>query len=649
MRRGHCAVRVWVYDMESWPRIAAKCDLSRPVQFESDRRNHRNSSDLGKCWSCWDSSVRWERHARAHPRAELAWSARTRNSLAVCLPARVFFTLCTGAAGRVFHPLSQCWTLAVRAPRLTQASHPHAHLCHTRNRQAMRDNPYQSQPPDFAKLAEVYPDTFGKHVKYAAGNKQAYINFHDAEAVRSLSRVLLLHDFGIHVEMPENKLCPPIPNRLNYILWIKRVLEATRSTSDGRSIVAFDAIKDKSVTDDDTTEGRPTKRLKRDSEEDGRGRTPRTLDIGTGAVAIYPLLGCVCAPQWDFVATDIDQTSLASAAGVLEDPQNSTVAKTHGQPVRLAERIKLVQRSPEDVLIPVDADADDLLFHATMCNPPFFSDAAEMDANLRLKSSPPNAVCSGSRGEMVTTGGEVAFVTRMIDESMRLRERVMWYTSLLGKLSSVPELLLILKERGIDNYGTTEFVQGQTRRWGIIWSFTKYRLPDALVHITHPTVAKLLPGATAISRDLPTSVYTSPSQAMGAFRNFLASLGAQGVGIKSLAGEDPSEHDGVAAPHQRYVRLATNVWNRAARRAAKAKQNQVGEAAQRDIQNGGDVDPVLGVIFSASMRKTADEESVGAVHEVMVTLQWTYGKSRVDFDSFASAALRAISRRSDGA
>jgi len=77
---------------------------------------------------------------------------------------------------------------------------------------------------------------------------------------------------------------------------------------------------------------------------------------------------------------------------------------------------------------------------------------------------------------MVTSGGEVAFVSKMIEESLVLRDRVQWYTSMLGKHSSVEILVNKLREKGVSNYGVTEFVQGnKTRRWGIAWSYENLR------------------------------------------------------------------------------------------------------------------------------------------------------------------------------
>jgi 23S rRNA (adenine1618-N6)-methyltransferase len=111
-----------------------------------------------------------------------------------------------------------------------------------------------------------------------------------------------------------------------------------------------------------------------------------------------------------------------------------------------------------------------------MCNPPFYESKEEMLTSAASKQRPPFTACTGSENEMVTTGGEVAFVSRMIEESLGLRDRVQWYTSMLGKFSSVAVLAQKLRDNGVDNYAVTEFVQGnKTRRWGIAWSFDDLR------------------------------------------------------------------------------------------------------------------------------------------------------------------------------
>ena len=92
------------------------------------------------------------------------------------------------------------------------------------------------------------------------------------------------------------------------------------------------------------------------------------------------------------------------------------------------------------------------------------------------KSRPPNSACTGAEVEMVTPGGEVAFVTRMVNESLKLKERVQWCSSMLGKLSSVSSIIEVLKEKDCTNWAVKEFVQGQrTRRWGVAWSWADLR------------------------------------------------------------------------------------------------------------------------------------------------------------------------------
>lgn len=47
---------------------------------------------------------------------------------------------------------------------------------------------------------------------------------------------------------------------------------------------------------------------------------------------------------------------------------------------------------------------------------------------------------------------------------------------MLGIKKSLPPILEILKNAGINNYTTTEFIQGHTTRWGLAWSFCDFSL-----------------------------------------------------------------------------------------------------------------------------------------------------------------------------
>lgn len=42
---------------------------------------------------------------------------------------------------------------------------------------------------------------------------------------------------------------------------------------------------------------------------------------------------------------------------------------------------------------------------------------------------------------------------------------------MLGVKANVPRILEYLKEKGLKNVSTTEFLQGHTTRWAVAWSF----------------------------------------------------------------------------------------------------------------------------------------------------------------------------------
>jgi hypothetical protein len=72
-----------------------------------------------------------------------------------------------------------------------------------------------------------------------------------------------------------------------------------------------------------------------------------------------------------------------------------------------------------------------------------------------------------------TDGGEVGFVSRIARESSLpdIKHAVTWFTSMLGKSSSVFKLRQLLEELGVPTVRTTTFRQGVTLRWGIAWSW----------------------------------------------------------------------------------------------------------------------------------------------------------------------------------
>lgn len=68
-------------------------------------------------------------------------------------------------------------------------------------------------------------DTFGVHVKDDPDTGRATLDWKSPEATRELTRVMLRHDFGVEWDVPLSRLCPPVPNRLNYICWLADIMK----------------------------------------------------------------------------------------------------------------------------------------------------------------------------------------------------------------------------------------------------------------------------------------------------------------------------------------------------------------------------------------------------------------------------------------
>lgn len=191
-------------------------------------------------------------------------------------------------------------------------------------------------PPPSAGWHEVLPPTFvvagwlkwGREVTYA----------------------LLKHDFDLELDIPIDQLCPPVPNRANYIYWLRDLLHRNSPqlcTGPDTRVRGLDmcaslllphhhhwptACSQPASVCCAPIAPAPTDRVVVGGDL-GRWANLR----GTGASCIYPLLGAKIH-GWSFVATDIDETSLRHA--------RHNVALN-----RLEATIELRQSRPDDLLL----------------------------------------------------------------------------------------------------------------------------------------------------------------------------------------------------------------------------------------------------------------------------------------------------------
>ncbi|KAI5637238.1 U6 small nuclear RNA (adenine-(43)-N(6))-methyltransferase [Phthorimaea operculella] len=277
-------------------------------------------------------------------------------------------------------------------------------------------------PPDFAKLAKSYEE-FSNIAKTDVTGKVS-IDFKNPHCLRVLTKCLLKSDFGLDVVIPEDRLVPTLPLRLNYILWIEDLLTAI-----------------------------------------GRTDNIKGLDIGTGACAIYPLLAAV-KNKWKMVGTESDQESLQKAQENIE--RNN-----------LQDLIQLSKNSTPTLLEYLFSEDGIEAFDFCMCNPPFYSTVQELCESRSPARLPPKNGFTGSPQELITEGGELAFCRKMIKESQVYKDKVLIFSTMVGHKFNLKELAMDLKAEGI-RHTTTEFCQGRVTRWGLAWTYQDYDL-DKLV------------------------------------------------------------------------------------------------------------------------------------------------------------------------
>ena len=322
------------------------------------------------------------------------------------------------------------------------------------------------------------------------------------------------------------------------------------------------------------------------------------LDIGVGASAIYPLLACSTRPGWRMAGTDVDALSMEWARRNVEG---------NG----LSKRVKLVMSRAEGKVVPLEVlGVEEVDF--VMTNPPFYDSKADMLASYTNKAAPPSAVCTGSENEMICPGGDVGFVSRILEESLVLRGRVRWYTAMLGKMSSLQQIVAKLKGHEINNFAVTCLQAGyKTKRWAVAWSFRDLR-PRNDVSRHGELVFAVLPPPTAQTIKLPLMTAEMAGSRVDATLKDLDVRWQWRAGIAT----------GV-------MEAKGNTWGRAARRRKKFAQAQGEEGDSKDEDESEDEDPV-----AIAVKVVCKKEEV--------EIRWLRGLDRIMFESLCGYLKRAL-------
>jgi 23S rRNA (adenine1618-N6)-methyltransferase len=299
---------------------------------------------------------------------------------------------------------------------------------HPRNRHNAQYN--------FADLIKRVPE-LSQYISYNPKGGQT-IDFADPIAVKLLNKALLHSHYGIeNWDIPFGYLCPPIPGRADYIHYISDLF----SQSQGK-----------------------------------KNKVNSMLDIGTGANCIYPL---IAASQygWNVVATDINKASLSNATTIVEaNPSLGSLIELRLQP------------NEQHIFKGVILDSD--RFDVTVCNPPFHRSQKEAQLgtqrkvnNLAKNKATRNATVSrrsekfaplnfgGKDNELWCEGGELAFVTKMANESADFSAQVLWFSTLLSKSETVRSLKKVLTKLNVSRIQVVEMKQGNKITRFVAWTF----------------------------------------------------------------------------------------------------------------------------------------------------------------------------------
>ena len=288
------------------------------------------------------------------------------------------------------------------------------------------------------KLCVAYPE-LRRYCVTAKSGKQS-IDFANPAAVKALNAALLIHYYGLNVwDIPTGYLCPPVPGRADYIHGIADVLAQQR----GGKV--------------------PT------------GNKIKGLDIGTGANAIYPIIGSQ-QYGWRFVGTDIDKVSVKSATALAANNPS------------LKPLFTVRQQSDKDKIFEGVVRPNEH-FTFSMCNPPFHKSAKDaargslrkakgLQRNKRKRTTSseqhhrtPILNFAGTSNELWCEGGELAFIQKMISESVNVKHQIDWFTCLVSKSEHLKAIQASANYHGATQFIKVDMGQGNKISRFVAWTF----------------------------------------------------------------------------------------------------------------------------------------------------------------------------------
>jgi len=282
-------------------------------------------------------------------------------------------------------------------------------------------------PYDFDELISCVPDL--KQYVFVNAYQTSTINFSIPKAVKLLNKALLLNYYQVKSwDIPDGNLCPPIPGRADYVHYLADLLAEY-------------------------------------SHEIPKGLAVKGLDIGTGANLVYPLIAHQ-SYGWEITGSDINKSSLENAQQILDENPD------------FSSNIHLKFQPDADFIFKNIVHSGDK-FTFSMCNPPFHdSEESAIKGNLRKtknlkKSKNPatNLNFSGQQSELWCNGGELAFISKMIEESVLYSSQILWFTCLVSKKENLFKLTSLLKKAKAIDVRTIDMAQGQKISRILAWTF----------------------------------------------------------------------------------------------------------------------------------------------------------------------------------